>query len=291
MAERRMFSKSVIDSDAFADMSAGARLLYYDLSMRADDDGFVNSPKRIARMTGVPQDAIDELAKAGFVIAFDSGVVAVRHWKIHNYIRKDTYRETNYREEKALLETDETGLYALRQRSVNDTSTDCQRSVNGPSTQDSTGKDSTGKDSTGKDSADKDSTDKDSTDKCCKGESGEKEKSDTAVANGGDDADPAFVQQRAERFRPPAPEEVEAYCDERGNGIDARHFVDYYSSNGWKVGRNPMKDWKAAVRSWEQNGYGGSRTRGENSRDAPQVKMWCDEWDSGEEPAEFEELF
>jgi predicted phage replisome organizer len=98
-------------------------------------------------------------------------------------------------------------------------------------------------------------------------------------------------KKERECFRPPAPEEVEAYCDERGNGIDARHFVDYYSSNGWKVGRNPMKDWKAAVRSWEQNGYGGSRTRGENSRDAPQVKMWCDEWDSGEEPAEFEELF
>jgi hypothetical protein len=54
------------------------------------------------------------------------------------------------------------------------------------------------------------------------------------------------------RFRPPTVEEVEAYCFERNNKVDAERFVDFYSSNGWKVGKNPMKDWKAAVRTWEK---------------------------------------
>ena len=63
--------------------------------------------------------------------------------------------------------------------------------------------------------------------------------------------------QTRKRFSPPSVEEVSAYCKERGNTVDAQRFVNYYSSNGWKVGRNPMKDWKAAVRTWERNNYGG----------------------------------
>lgn len=62
--------------------------------------------------------------------------------------------------------------------------------------------------------------------------------------------------QKRKRFTPPTVEEVSAYCQERKNGVDAQRFVDYYSSNGWKVGKNAMKDWKAAVRTWERNAYG-----------------------------------
>ncbi|WP_250277995.1 DnaD domain-containing protein [[Clostridium] colinum] len=113
MAERRMFAKSIIDSDSFIDMPTSSRLLYYDLSMRADDDGFVNSPKKIMRMTGASDDDLKLLVAKKFLIPFESGVVVIKHWKIHNYIRNDRYKETIHLEEKALLSTTENKEYTL----------------------------------------------------------------------------------------------------------------------------------------------------------------------------------
>ena len=111
MAERRMFAKTIIDSDAFLDMPTSTRLLYYDLGMRADDDGFVNSPKQLIRSTGASQDDLKLLIAKKFIIPFESGVVVIKHWKIHNYIRSDRYSETNYKEEKAMLKLDENKSY------------------------------------------------------------------------------------------------------------------------------------------------------------------------------------
>lgn len=113
MAERRMFAKTIIDSDAFLDMPTSARLLYYDLSMRADDDGFINSPKKIIRMTGASDDDLKVLIAKKFVIPFENGIVVIKHWKIHNYIAKDRYTETKYKEEKAMLQLDENNAYTL----------------------------------------------------------------------------------------------------------------------------------------------------------------------------------
>lgn len=103
MAERRMFAKTIIDSDHFIDMPVTARLLYYDLAMRADDDGFVNSPKKIMRMVGASEDDLRILCARQFIIPFESGVVVIRHWKIHNYIRNDRYKATIYVSEKDML--------------------------------------------------------------------------------------------------------------------------------------------------------------------------------------------
>ena len=113
MAERRMFAKTIIDSDAFLEMPISARLLYYDLSMRADDDGFVNSPKKIMRFIGATNDDMNILIARKFVIAFDNGIVVIKHWRIHNYIQKDRYVETKYKEEKSLLSLDENNSYTL----------------------------------------------------------------------------------------------------------------------------------------------------------------------------------
>lgn len=113
MAERRMFAKTIIDSDAFIEMPMSARLLYYDLSMRADDDGFVNSPRKIMRIIGATSDDMNILIARKFVIAFDNGVVVIKHWRIHNYIQSDRYKETTYKEQKALLEYDENKAYRL----------------------------------------------------------------------------------------------------------------------------------------------------------------------------------
>lgn len=213
MAERRMFAKTIIDSDAFLEMPVTSQLLYFHLSMRADDDGFVNKPKSLMRMVGCKDDDLKLLFVKKFLIPFESGVVVIKHWKIHNYIRKDTYTETKYKEEKATLELDENSAYRLTGESPLQLR---DESVTSPSTQVRLGQVSTGKDSVGK------------------------------------DIEEAAPPTRSKRFVPPTVDEVREYCFERGNSVDPQRFVDYYSSNGWMVGKTKMKDWKAAVRTWEQ---------------------------------------
>lgn len=114
MAERRMFAKTIIDSDAFLDMPMSARLLYYDLGMRADDDGFINAPKKIMRTIGATTDDMNILIARKFVIPFDSGVVVIKAWRINNYLRSDRYKETNYLEEKGMLDVEQTGMYTMK---------------------------------------------------------------------------------------------------------------------------------------------------------------------------------
>jgi len=111
MARKRMFSLDIIDTDSFMDMPQSSRLLYYELCMRADDDGFVASPKKIMKMVGCGEDDFKVLIAKQFIIPFETGIVVIKHWKIHNYIRNDRYKETIYQEEKHLLKQDETGMY------------------------------------------------------------------------------------------------------------------------------------------------------------------------------------
>lgn len=113
MAERRMFAKTIIDSDAFLEMPLSTQALYFHLGMRADDDGFVNSPRKIMRTVACSEDDMKLLIAKSFIIPFESGVVVIKHWKIHNYIRSDRYKETTYTEEKALLKVKENNAYTL----------------------------------------------------------------------------------------------------------------------------------------------------------------------------------
>ena len=208
-----MFAKTIIDSDAFLDMPMSTQALYFHVSMRADDDGFINNPKRIQRMIGASDDDLKLLIAKSFIIVFESGVVVIKHWKIHNYIQSDRYKPTVYAEEKSLLDVKKNKAYTL----ING---ECIQNGYITDTQDRVGKDRLGKDRLGKDSIE-----------------GETPKS------------------KAKRFTPPTLEEVQSYCIERNNNVDPQHFIDYYTSNGWQVGKNKMKDWKAAVRTWERNGY------------------------------------
>ena len=131
MAERRMFAKSIIDSDAFLDMPLSAQALYFHLSMRADDDGFINNPKKIQRMVGASDDDCKLLIMKRFIITFESGVIVIKHWKIHNYIQKDRYKPTIYQEEKKQLIEKGNKAY-----------TECIQNGYITDTQDSIGKDS-----------------------------------------------------------------------------------------------------------------------------------------------------
>ena len=113
MAERRMFAKTIIDSDAFLDMPLSTQALYFHLSMRADDEGFINNPKKIQRMIGCSEDDLKLLIAKNFIIPFESGIVVIKHWKIHNYIRGDRVHNTQYTEERSLLDVKENGSYTM----------------------------------------------------------------------------------------------------------------------------------------------------------------------------------
>lgn len=106
---RRMISPKLVDTDLFLSMPVSARLLYYDLNIRADDDGFVGSPKRIMQLVKASDDDLRVLITRGFVITFETGICVIRHWKIHNYIRPDRYHPTIYQNEiKQLILTNQT---------------------------------------------------------------------------------------------------------------------------------------------------------------------------------------
>ena len=113
MAERRMFAKTIIDSDAFLDMPLSTQSLYFHLSMRADDDGFINNPRKIQRMVGASEDDLKLLIAKNFIIPFESGIVVIKHWKIHNYIQSDRYKPTVYAEEKEMLELKKNRAYTI----------------------------------------------------------------------------------------------------------------------------------------------------------------------------------
>lgn len=211
MAQKRMFSLQVVDTDKFMDMSTSAQALYFHLGMHGDDDGFVSSPRKIARATGCNDDDMRLLAAKGFIIPFDSGVVVITDWKINNTLKNDRYQSTIYQEEKAMLQNDASGKYLISsgmvpERFQNGSKLEPQHNI----------------------------TEHNIT----------KQKKTE-----GTKADNPPIRHH---FSPPTVEEVRAYCAEKGYNIDPDRFVDYYTSNGWKVGKNPMKDWKAAVRSWSR---------------------------------------
>ena len=113
MAERRMFTEKITESDAFLDMPLTSQCLYFHLNMYADDEGFVKNPKRIQRMIGASDDDLRVLISKSFVILYESGVIVIKHWRMHNLIRKDRFHETEYFEEKSMLYIKENGAYTL----------------------------------------------------------------------------------------------------------------------------------------------------------------------------------
>lgn len=146
MAERRMFAKTIVTSDAFLDMPASTRCLYFLLGMVADDDGFVNNPRSIMRQSGATMDDMNLLIAKRFVLTFESGVVVIKHWCIHNTIQKDRYKETKYLEEKAQLVLDGNKAYT---EAVSEVYPECIQDVSALDTQDRLGKVRSGKDSLG----------------------------------------------------------------------------------------------------------------------------------------------
>ena len=145
MAERRMFSSKIVCSDAFTEMPFSAQALYYQLNMEADDDGFLNSPKRVARMLGASEADLDLLLEKRFVLGFSNGVIAIKHWRINNQIRKDRYTPTQYQDEMSLLDIKQDGAYTEKREPGDTLATTWQPDGNQLATQVRLGKDSIGK--------------------------------------------------------------------------------------------------------------------------------------------------
>ena len=113
MAQKRMFSLSVVDTDSFLEMPISSRLLYYELGMRADDDGFIDNWKKILMFTGLKEDDLKILIAKNFIIPFESGVIVIRHWRLNNYLRSDRFNPTNHQEEYQKLTLQSNNVYEL----------------------------------------------------------------------------------------------------------------------------------------------------------------------------------
>ena len=129
MAVKRMFSKHIVDSDAFLEMPLSTQALYFHLNMKADDDGFVGSPKRIMRMIGANEDEYKVLVAKKFVLEFDGSVCVIKHWLVHNTLRKDTYHESLYQDLKKKLYKKINNIYTF-EKTGNLPLTESQLTVN-----------------------------------------------------------------------------------------------------------------------------------------------------------------
>lgn len=149
-----MFTQKITESDAFLDMPLSSQALYFHLCMNADDDGFVKNPKRISRMMGACDDDMRLLVTKSFVITYDTGVIVIKHWRMHNLLRKDRYKETEYIDEKSMLNIKKNGAYTL-DKSQGKPLIEVIRQPNGNqmAPQDRIGKDSIDKDSIEKENA------------------------------------------------------------------------------------------------------------------------------------------
>ena len=214
MAERRMFSKKITDDDNFVMLSSSAQALYFHLSMQADDDGFCNQVNASMFKAHASVEDLKSLLERRYVYQFEDGVIVIKHWRMANALRKDRYTPTSFQEDFAKLDIKDNGAYTLKEPGP-----DGCRVVAACLPQVRLGKNSIGKDS---------------------------------IRESLEPAQPASAP-KPKKFVKPSKEEVIGYVAERGNRISAEAFYNYYEAGGWMVGKRSMKDWKAAVRYWEQN--------------------------------------
>ena len=121
MANKRMFSIDVTETDTFLEMPLTAQALYFHLAMRGDDDGFVSNPRSIMRVTGCSENDLKTLAESGYIITFRSGVIVISDWKVNNYLRGDRYKPTTFQNELSMLTETANKRYVLESDSQRST--------------------------------------------------------------------------------------------------------------------------------------------------------------------------
>ena len=256
MAERRMFAKTIVNSDAFTDMPLSAQALYLHIAIEADDWGFVNNPKAIRRSIGASEDDLRLLVAKRFLIAFDSGVVVVKHWLVNNYIQADRRHQTKYQDELSTLFVDENKSYTFsdtgrlaaetfsrvskmdtkRIQNVSKVDTNCIQPVSKMDTEVRLGKDRLGE-SSNSSRVDTQPNPKGLSGRGVSGEEGAK-----------------APKTKREKFVKPTIDEVRAYIAEKGYSVDAEKFWNFYEAKDWYIGKNKMKRWHNAVATWARSG-------------------------------------
>lgn len=233
MADKRMFTKKIIDSDAFLDMPLSTQALYFHLNMRADDDGFINNPKKVARVVGASDDDLKLLVLKRFVIGFESGVIVIKHWWMHNTLKSDRYHPTDYQEElsrlgikpnksytdhpEALLPPAETGGDKLEPEWKQDGTSDIGLGL--------------------------------------------------GIGLGLEEKKESSRKKKAPAFVPPTLDQVQAYCRERSSSVDPVKFFEYYEAGGWRDSKgNQVRNWKQKLITWERKDDG----RSQHPRNTPQ---------------------
>lgn len=306
LAERRMLSRSVVETDKFRDLPLAAQALYLHLNMGADDDGFLCSARSTARSVGAGREELEALVNAGFLLCFDSGVVLIRHWLVSNALRADRHRSTAFIDEREMVTLDRSGVYRLRTEEDRDRAAETGADGNDvgscpPSAATEEGKSASSADN-GQPSAaffshltdscqpadnqmpriDNQTPPSDNQmpkadnrfpsqvrlgegrlGKVRSGEEKEREgKGDapsrtleafdmpSADGKAGSGRRDAPSGSSSPPFTPPTADEVAAYCRRQGADIDAERFCCFYASKGWRVGSQPMRDWRASVRTW-----------------------------------------
>ena len=243
MASRRMFAKVVTNSDDFLDLPPMSQLLYFHLSMNADDDGFINNYRSIMRNIGANETDLQKLLDGCFAYRFESKVIVMLDWLVNNLIRKNRYVATQFVEEFNLLEVSKNKRYQIangKPKAVHCTAKgrpkDSQRTAIGqPSTvQDSTGKDRLGKVSIGE---------------CPRADTGAHAKSIPTI------------------------EQVRTFCNEQSIVIDVDVFYNHYDSIGWLVNGKPVRSWQALVKRW----YAQDKQRSQQAASTDQPpESWLD---------------
>lgn len=252
-----MFAKTIVESDAFLDMPLSAQSLYIHLGMNADDWGFVNNPRSIRRMCGASEDDLRLLVAKKFILTFDSGAAVIKSWWVNNYVQSDRRHPTRYQEELETLFLDENKSYTTKDtgvlpadmfnrvskvepvciQPVSKMDTKCIQSVSKMDTEVRLGKVRLGESTSNSSRVDTQPNPK----------------------GFGACAPEQPKKRRAKKFVKPTISEVAEYAEGfiksrnlrlTGETFRAERFVSWYDSNGWKVGKNPMKDWKGAVRTW-----------------------------------------
>lgn len=237
MANRRMISRDIMTSDAFLTLPIAAQALYAQIVLDADDRGFCDSPVRLMRMIGAEREDLDALISKRFLLAFDSGVVCVKHWEMTNAIQPSRRVETRYVTELESLELKSNGAYTEKRKpeinpstsgvhecrqNADKVPTSCQQDADSLSTQYRLGKDRLGQVSV--------------------------YPSVTSLEGG------AEIENSSEIAERPTEDEVRTYFECNLPRIDYLAFFLHYAERGWVDAKgNPIVDWKSAARKWAYN--------------------------------------
>ena len=232
MADKRMFSNAIVNSDVFLDMPLSTQALYFHLSMNADNEGFVGSPKKIQKMIGASDDDMRILLAKRYILGFESGIIVIKHWYINNNIRQDQAKKTTYIEERAMLMLDgkqayteqKAGKYQAKdnQLTVNKQRTNCELTVKQlPSIV-------------------------------------EYSREEYSICENNN-------AHAHEDFLPSIPsiQEIKDYIKLKSYKIDSQRFYNYYSAKGWKLGNTPISNWQVLIDDWARKDFIGNRIQNE----------------------------